>query len=433
MEDKWLRLEPKQFKSEILNRLEKKKIIIWGTGDEGAHFYNAYVDKINVVGLTANYILDTSLSKFEIRDDVMVKRISELMNNESQDYYYVIAIDYDISYLAVEYQLEQMGLSYGENFVDSVMADAILSQKQIVITAGDCLLDAVAQGMKSFEKVKDKYFIHHFYYMGRSKYFNKIYFRMSKICDVYIMNRHLDNPSDFYFDEGTLGKQCRIIYVATPEFKGYWPQTPIKEAVVNPYHILPHDGHPVDFTMREDININIAVEANEDVDELVKRLLDDEFYTREQVMRNYDISIKMLMHAEQGCDVSISDFFLSKAKELWLSKDYSHYQDVLILELCRRILSCLEENTCNDLPMIGYTLLPFTEMPIYPSVIKHLGLKFVSEETKYQIRTYQGDKYLIDPYTNCKAYYQIEEVSFEQYIRRYYRYCITSKKLMEVW
>lgn len=421
----------KQFKSELLEHLENKKIVIWGTGDEGARFYNEYCDVINIIGLTANYTLDTSLSKFKTGSSTLVKNISEFEQN-IRDYYFVISIDYDINYLAVEYQLEQLGLKYGENFVDSLMADAILSRKKIVVTAGDCLLDALTQGLGMFDAIREKYYIHHFYYLGRSKYFNKLYFRMSQICDVYIMNRHMDNPSDFYFEPDMLGKHCRLLYVATPEFKGYWPQTPLKEANINPFHIAPY-GRPVDFTMREDVNITKAIKAHQNVDELVKRLLDDKFYTREQVLRNYDVSIKMIQHAEEGCDVSISDFFMSNAKEKWLAKDYSHYQNILILELCRRILVCLGEKTDYDISMSKNVLLPFTEMPIYPSVSKALELKFVSETTKYQIRTYQGNQYSIDPYTNCKAYYSIEEMTFEEYIRRYYQYCVSTKQLMEVW
>ena len=45
----------------------------------------------------------------------------------------------------------------------------------------------------------------------------------------------------------------------------------------------------------------------------------------------------------------------------------------------------------------------------------------------------KGKDFFVNPYTYNKVYYGIEELSFAEYIERYYEYCVAAKKLMKVW
>lgn len=261
---------------------------------------------------------------------------------------------------------------------------------------------------------------------------------MAKICDFYVMNRHLMDPYKFYFEKEELPGDCQIIFIATPEFRGYWPQTPKKESVVNKYHIFPHDGYPVGFVMREDMNINRAIDSEEkvDVELLIRRLKDENFYSRDYVLRNYNVSVNILRHAEKDCDIKISDYFINNVSTKKTAKEYSHYQNDLILEMCRRLIEYLEPNWDSEkykVLEVKDDISPFTEMPVYPCVARHLGLNDITDETKYKIRTYKGKDFFVNPYTYNKVYYGIEELSFAEYIERYYEYCVAAKKLMKVW
>ncbi|MCI8830500.1 MAG: hypothetical protein HFG43_05860 [Lachnospiraceae bacterium] len=431
-------LEKERLKQKIRNKLLNKRIVLVGTGKESANFYNNYGDRLKIEIITANYFLGKALEEYNFIGGVETKKISELDPKKNSDYFYIIAIAYDVSYLTVSFQLEEMGLSYGEDFIDYNIAEAILSDKKILITAGDCLLDAIAIGLDYYTAFKEKYYVKHFWNLGRSKFFNKLYYRMAKICDFYVMNRHLIDPYNFYFEKDELPKDSQIILIATPEFRGYWPQTPKKESVVNKYHIFPHDGHPVGFVMREDMNINSVIDNDEKIDikSLICRLQDENFYSREYVIRNYDVSINILKHAERDCDVKISDYFIDNMSAKKTAKEYSHYQNALILEICRRLVEYLEPNQHREKDLelkVKGDILPFTEMPIYPCVAKYLGLNEITENTKYKIRTYKGSDFFVDPYTYNKVYYGIEELTFAEYVERYYEYCMTAKKLMKVW
>lgn len=431
-------IEKEQYKQKIKDNLLSKKIVLVGTGKESADFYNSHSDRIKIEVITANYFLANALEGYNFTSVVEIKKISELKPQKNSDYFYIIAIAYDVSYLAVSFQLEEMGLSYGADYIDYNVAEAILSEKKILITVGDCLLDAMATGLDYYTAFKEKYYVKHFWNLGRSKFFNKLYYRMAKICDFYVMNRHLMDPHGFYFKQEELSRDSQIVLIATPEFRGYWPQTPKSESVVNKYHVFPHNGHPVGFTMREDMNINSAIENDEKIDikSLICRLQDENFYSREQVLRNYDVSINILKHAEKGCDVKISDYFIDNNSVKKTVKEYSHYQNALILELCQRLIEYLEPNWSREEGIelkVKKDILPFTEMPVYPSVAKHLGLNEITEDTKYKIRTYKGSDFFVDPYTYYKVYYGIEELTFAEYIERYYEYCMNAKKLMKVW
>ena len=432
------RIEKEKYKQEILNSLLNKKVVLVGTGTESADFYNSYCNLLNIDMITANYFLTDALEKFHLKSEVEAKKINELKIGGNSDYFYIIAIAYDVSYLAVSFQLEELGLLYGKDYIDYSIAEAILCGKKILITVGDCLLDAISIGLNYFDTFKEKYYIKHFYNLGRSKFFNKIYYRMAKICDFYVMNRHLMDPYRFYFKKEELPKDSEIIFIATPEFRGYWPQTPKKESVVNKYHIFPHDGYPVGFVMREDMNINSVIDNKEKIDikSLIRRLQDENFYSREQVIKNYNISINVLKHAEKDCHIKISDYFINNISTKKTAKEYSHYQNDLILEICRRLIVYLEPNLCKEEYVnteVKNDILPFTEMPVYPSVARYLKLDYITEKTKYKIRTYKGNDFFVNPYTFNKVYYGIEELTFAEYIERYYEYCMAAKKLMKVW
>ena len=436
MENRCVKKE--QFKHKILEKILTKRIVLVGTGKESANFYNNYSGMINIEIITANYFLSNALESFCLTNRTEPRKLNELKIEKDTDYFYIIAIDYDVSFLTVSFQIEELGLVYGNDYIDYSIAEAILSEKKILITAGDCLLDAISIGLNYFQDFKERYYIKHFYNLGRSKYFNKLYYRMAKICDFYVMNRHLMDPYQFYFKEEELPEDCQTIFIATPEFRGYCPQTPKKESIVNKYHIFPHDGYPVGFVMREDMNINKVIDSEEKVDmkSLIGRLKDENFYSRDYVLRNYNISVNILRHAEKDCDIKISDYFINNMSTKKTAKEYSHYQNDLILEMCRRLIEYLEPNWDsgkNKIPEVKDDILPFTEMPVYPCVAKHLGLNDITEETKYKIRTYKGKDYFVNPYTYNKVFYGIEELSFSEYIERYYEYCVAAKKLMKVW
>ena len=135
-------LEKERLKQKIRNKLLNKRIVLVGTGKESANFYNNYGDRLKIEIITANYFLGKALEEYNFIGGVETKKISELDPKKNSDYFYIIAIAYDVSYLTVSFQLEEMGLSYGEDFIDYNIAEAILSDKKILITAGDCLLDA---------------------------------------------------------------------------------------------------------------------------------------------------------------------------------------------------------------------------------------------------------------------------------------------------
>ncbi len=419
-----------EWKKRVFQNMISNKIVLFGAGDEAKRFYSLYKDKVDIIGITANYVMPN----MKIEEEIGIK-VTPFDKEVLKDCFVVVAIDFDASYIAVERQLSILGLEYGVNFIDSIMADALLAEKKILVTAGDCLIDAVSNTLCKNRKFSEIFYVRHFYFLGRSKYYNVIYYRMCMVCDVYMLNYHYSDTANFYFEKGDLPEDGQVVYVTTPEFHGYWPQTPKKESLVNKYHVSVH-GRPVDFTMRIDTNINKAIEDNISVEVLIEQLCDENYYSEEVVLDNYNASINAIKHMDEKCDIKLADYFVEQGRDKWLTKEYSHYQNCLLREISERLIKylgydeCLQDGCWEELEE---DILPFTEMPIYPSVAKILGLKFVNKDTKYKIRTYQGNGSLIDPYTYNKAYYGIEEVSFEEYIRRYYDYCTTARHLMEVW
>ena len=58
-----------------------------------------------------------------------------------------------------------------------------------------------------------------------------------------------------------------------------------------------------------------------------------------------------------------------------------------------------------------------TEVPVYPSVAVHMGLKWWNKDIVYDVKFYNG----------------LKKMTFEEYIRSYYSVCSKTKQLLEEW
>lgn len=58
-----------------------------------------------------------------------------------------------------------------------------------------------------------------------------------------------------------------------------------------------------------------------------------------------------------------------------------------------------------------------TEIPVYPSVAKHMDLEWCNQETTYDVTFYNG----------------IRKLTFEEYVRSYYYVCSRVYQIMKEW
>lgn len=130
----------------------------------------------------------------------------------------------------------------------------------------------------------------------------------------------------------------------------------------------------------------------------------EDFYSRDEVLKNANESLEKLKSKESLCDVKISDFIESEYKEHYLFYTVNHPTNYLLKELVKRIFSYLSIKV-SDIDEEIALKNDSREIAIYPSVKKALGLRFEKEKFTWL-------SLLSKP------------ASFQDYVKDYINYCI---------
>lgn len=143
-----------------------------------------------------------------------------------------------------------------------------------------------------------------------------------------------------------------------------------------------------------------------DADEIVFILSQEDFYSKEEVMANAELSLQELRNREAVCDIKISDFIEAEYKEHYLFYTTNHPTNYLLKELVIRIFDHLLMKISDIHEEIAEEN-DSREIAIYPSVKKYLGLRFKKETfcwltlIKNESLTFQD--YVIDYIKYCKS------------------------------
>lgn len=238
------------------------------------------------------------------------------------------------------------------------------------------------------------------------------------------MQHEEDNP--LFFSPEELPETCKIITVPSALVRLYWPQMGRSwKGALNIYFKKDRNQQNHGPFEYGDENINRMIEEGKDVEEIITMLTSDNFYTNEQVEAHINTMLRILEYEEDRCDIKIASYIRQNYKEKMLYRDMAHMQTCLVCEMVRRVLECLDFKTdeIDEMELLknNRTIQEYethcTEVPIYPSVAKYLGLKWWDKNMLYDVRFYNG----------------VKKMTFEEYIRSYYSVCSKTKELLEEW
>ena len=175
---------------------------------------------------------------------------------------------------------------------------------------------------------------------------------------------------------------CQRISFPPLYFTGYYPQY-----CKNPTNKVIKPNHPFGIFPHGDSNIIKMMEEGKSVAEIVEKLSDSDFYSRDFLLDNVDNSLAELARRESELNIKVSEFIKAQYQHHYLFYTQNHPSDILAVYVVNQILNLinlpeLEDALSLENPMKG-TLDP-VQIPIYPSVIKHLNLAFVDDNTAYK-------------------------------------------------
>lgn len=246
------------------------------------------------------------------------------------------------------------------------------------------------------------------------------YFELVKVKDVYVRDKT-------FLDDATLSSlDCFIYQHVSAEFDPFFCTDTIcsklhpdciRIAIPNFWlsaYFLQHIYHPVVRPNRKysispsgifpygDANINALLTAGVKEDNIVKLLSDPDYYDKNAVRANAEKSFSALEAREKEfcIDIPSVSWLRSHLTRTYLSVTVNHPTHDYFAWLADSILRLLNIRGAS---CVEAALFPFSRnhihVPIYPSVIKHLKLDFVTPDQRY---TFYNENY-----------------TFEQYIRKY--------------
>lgn len=412
-----------EIRKQVKHKLKENQILVFGYGEPARQFVERWNPELNVVGFVTDY------PQHPEQIEVCGKAYPLLDFKSVQRGKYYLVLMPRIGYLA-DNLLSTMNWEPFEEYIWGNWIEVFLRDKKYLFIAGICQVATLYYYLSAMKTVTDEYMISaQFTHLMKSKNSQKYWRYIAQICDVYLCGKHDDSDMKF-FDDDELSPDCEKITISRFFSKLYWPQAQVgEEALFNDYFIKA--GAYVETQSHGpfeagDSNINRLLREGKSADEIVRILSDEDFYSADQIKLHYENEMMALRQADEGCDIRFSEYFAAHWNEHMVYRDPVHLSVDMNWWLTEQVLCKLglkteeieEQRKFPATEILRKFRHHCTEIPIYPSVAKHLNLKnLITDETRYDVTFYHG----------------MECLTFEEYVRRYVEICGNIKALMDLW
>ncbi len=412
-----------EIKEKVKHKLKEEKILIFGYGEPAKRFAERWGCELNVAGFVTDYPqhpgqIEACGKVYPLLDFKQVRR---------GEYFLVLAPR--LRYLA-DNLLSTMNWEPFEEYIWDNWIEIFLRGKKYLFIAGICQVATLYYYLSAMKTVTDEYVVSaQFTHLMRSKNSQKYWRYVAQLCDVYLCGKH-EGADMKFFDDDELAADCMKITIPRFFSRLYWPQAQVgTEALFNDYFMKAGayvETQPHGPFETGDANINRLLEEGKNADEIVRILSSEDFYSPAQMKRHYENEMAALRQADEGCDICFSEYFTAHWKEHMVYRDPVHLSVNMNWWLAEQVLRRLglgtEEIEAQRESPATEALRRFrhhcTEIPVYPSVAKHLGLAgMATDETRYDVTFYHG----------------MERLTFEEYVRRYVEICGAVKSLKDMW
>ena len=264
--------------------------------------------------------------------------------------------------------------------------------KKICLVYANCQNKLIANYLSQSSSFNQEYQIHRFpvhLLMEKGTTVPDAIIKQAKLF-IYqpVKKAHGDRSSESILNK--LPANCRRISFPSLYFKGYFPQY-----CKNPVNHILKPNYPYGFIPHGDSNVISLLAEGKSTAEITSILSDPDFYTQNFVQENLSQTLSELRQRESVLDVKISDFITTYCQKYYLFHTQNHPTDIIGIHIANQILQLL------NLPTIGNPLsfsnphrgiLDNFQVPIYPSVIKHLNLNFVDRQSTYRHSSFSSNK-----------------------------------------
>lgn len=386
-------------KSEFIDQLNKRKLVIRGAGVLAKEFYESYGQVLRISYCTTNY-------PEESIDELTRIELDEIYE-QKDDYFIIVCVG---DYETVCYELISEGLMPEKDFSSAKIVAGLIENKKILLAVGQCELavtDYIFQHMSIISKQYVTLYYDEYKVLGIADKKPLLHCVLEvnaliEMADYFIYPVNLTYRCEYY--NRLLGKvrtDCCVVGVPLSTFEGYWPQDNAKDYYEKSIYYLTPDS----LKIRRDMNIEKAFENGKN-ENILQSVLENDFYDDKTVKKCFEKTIKKFEILERKADVKISEYYKENYRSKKLFLDRGHAAPFVLKEYAKRILkSCDIDFELKEIEQVDLKWYEecHMEFPIYPSVRAQLNL---TDKEKYRF------------IQNKEIFY----LDFEAYIRIIYDY-----------
>lgn len=391
--------------------IAEREIWLYGAQEEVKAFLEKYKSVLKIRGVITEYVDEVKVQPYTAWDIQ-----AEMMEDAVFSKGHLIVVCHPDRFRVLRWRLLYFGKREYEDFISSKLVEGLLFDKQLIVGMGTQLISQVCILLENSREISDQYSIVYYAESNLMEPYadqRQEYLHVARCCGVHISS---DCEKEKYGPKragsSILSKTCRRIKVADYGFAGYFPQVErnrdqISDHLLRGYDRLNMSYETVAFA-REDKEILRLCREGKSEEDIVQAVGDIGFYSQESVNAHFDSEVERFKQLEMKADIKLGGFIEAHRGEL-LCRNLNEWHEPAVSYVADEILKRL------DLPVLSTDrqererLLEETagsDLLIYPSVKKTLGIPTEQQTDRYRIVTYTDVKYMTrDEYVRYTVQY----------------------------
>lgn len=285
--------------------------------------------------------------------------------------------------------LSRLTYRFGVDYVDelTVLYRYGNPRKKLIVMYGNCQMHDYYDFLNMSVEFRDAFNSIYFKYLSYPCWKEDYLEALLSICDIFIktneaFDERFRNCEKFISYHN---KSAKVIHLTTYSFRGYFPQTNAHIQQKGEFDII---SEYFNTFHREDKYVNQLISQGVSKEEIIRKVQSGTCFEESDIKRNLLIALKQIQVMDRNSDIEIYEYVKANYQNERLFKDPVHMEDVLVCYIGNKILELLELPHITKKPdkEIHY----FTQLPIYPEVVKALGLKWFTSKSELRVRMQEG-------------------------------------------